>query len=112
VTVARLIHGVVSSLLDMHELGVLHRDVKPENYLLASNDPCAPVKAIDFGLAARFAPSPPGGGRTLPLQGTAMFVAPECVADSRVGPESDMWSVGTCPPVAVEATARPFCRWG
>lgn len=40
-----------------HDRGVVHRDLKPENLLLASPEPGAALKAIDFGLAALVEPS-------------------------------------------------------
>lgn len=44
----------VSALKHIHELGVVHRDVKPENILCVPDNP-ARVKLIDFGLAKFYA---------------------------------------------------------
>lgn len=40
------------ALAYMHKLGVVHSDLKPQNLLLASKRPDAPLKVTDFGLAS------------------------------------------------------------
>nr|POE82002.1 calcium-dependent protein kinase 29 [Quercus suber] len=34
-----------------HFMGVMHRDLKPERFLMVSNDDHSPIKAVDFGLS-------------------------------------------------------------
>jgi calcium-dependent protein kinase len=34
-----------------HSMGVMHRDIRPENFLLASSTEDAPLKAVQFGLS-------------------------------------------------------------
>jgi serine/threonine protein kinase len=45
--------AVLRTVAQCHARGVVFRDIKPENYLLASAAPGAPLKLSDFGLAAR-----------------------------------------------------------
>lgn len=43
--------GVVDAISYLHNMGIVHRDLKLENLMLESNDPDALVKIGDFGLA-------------------------------------------------------------
>src|SRR6185369_5775097 len=91
----------------VHEAGLVHRDVKPQNVLIAEGfddrpeDP-AGVKLVDFGIAAEsHNPSPltaPGG-----VIGTIEFLAPELLdpghfldpeAPKQRGPERDVFAFG------------------
>lgn len=48
---AGIIKKVISAVNHMHKKGIVHRDLKLENILFASNDPDAEIKIIDFGLS-------------------------------------------------------------
>jgi len=91
-TVASFMRAVLRTLAQCHAHRILHRDVKPGNFMLLSEAPDAPLKAIDFGLAAFFDPAKLPRS-DLGLEGTPWFMAPE-VLSSRVGPEADVWSAG------------------
>ena len=82
-SVALLLRDVLRVLLQCHARGLLHRDVKPGNFLRASTAPDAPVKAIDLGLAAPFAPGEPRVD--LGLEGTPYYLAPEVLRCGRAG---------------------------
>ncbi len=78
-----------------HGRGVIHRDVKPSNLLLASDG--RGVKVTDFGLASVRAPGGEDGGLTRAgvTLGTPGFVAPEQVADCRgVDGRADLYGLG------------------
>ena len=53
---------MLSAVSYMHARGVCHRDLKPQNWLLASAAPGAPLKLVDFGLSRRV---PEGLSRSL-----------------------------------------------
>ncbi|CAL1401824.1 unnamed protein product [Linum trigynum] len=72
-----------------HKHGVIHRDLKLENFLFANKKENSPLKAIDFGLSIFFKP----GERFSEIIGSPYYMAPE-VLKRNYGPEIDIWSAG------------------
>jgi serine/threonine-protein kinase len=77
-----VLQGSLLGLAIAHRRGVVHRDYKPENILVAGD---GASKLTDFGLAAR------SGDRPVPA-GTLLYVAPEQIAGGLATPASDVYS--------------------
>ncbi|MEU6949283.1 serine/threonine-protein kinase [Streptomyces sp. NPDC046316] len=101
---ARIGLHVLGALRAAHAAGVLHRDVKPGNVLLARD---GRVLLTDFGIAAIEGDSTIT--RTGELVGSIDYLAPERVRGGDPGPASDLWSLGATLYSAVEGTS-PFRR--
>ncbi|MEU6881316.1 serine/threonine-protein kinase [Streptomyces sp. NPDC046712] len=101
---ARIGLHVLGALRAAHAAGVLHRDVKPGNVLLARD---GRVLITDFGIAAIEGDSTIT--RTGELVGSIDYLAPERVRGGDPGPASDLWSLGATLYTAVEGTS-PFRR--
>ncbi|KAJ0604862.1 putative protein kinase CAMK-CDPK family [Helianthus annuus] len=69
-----------------HDMGVVHRDVKPENILLTTS---GKIKLADFGLAVRIT----NGQSLAGLAGSPAYVAPE-VLSGNYSEKVDVWSAG------------------
>ncbi|WP_026550844.1 Stk1 family PASTA domain-containing Ser/Thr kinase [Arthrobacter sp. Br18] len=82
-----LLDPVVEGLGAAHAEGLVHRDVKPENVLLASN---GQIKIADFGLARAVSTSTGTGT----LVGTVAYLSPELVTGGSADAQSDIYSVG------------------
>ncbi|MFJ6026461.1 Stk1 family PASTA domain-containing Ser/Thr kinase [Pseudarthrobacter sp. NPDC092424] len=82
-----LIDPVVEGLAAAHSAGFIHRDVKPENVLIADD---GRIKVGDFGLA-RAVTASTGTGT---LIGTVAYVSPELVLGKPADARSDVYSVG------------------
>ncbi|XP_067930808.1 twitchin-like [Watersipora subatra] len=87
--VVKYIRQVCEALRYMHELSIVHLDIKPENIICETKN-SASIKLIDFGLACKLDPNVP----VKVSRATAEFAAPEIVANAPVGFYTDMWSVG------------------
>jgi len=74
----------------MHEAGVAHRDLKPQNLLLTSKEDDAHVKVTDFGFARRVHTPQSLTSRC----GTPTFVAPEILKNIPHDQSADLWSIG------------------
>ncbi|WP_240799167.1 serine/threonine-protein kinase [Streptomyces sp. A0958] len=101
---ARIGLHVLGALRAAHEAGVLHRDVKPGNVLLARD---GRVLLTDFGIAAIEGDSTIT--RTGEIVGSIDYLAPERVRGGDPGPASDLWSLGATLYTAVEGRS-PFRR--
>lgn len=87
----RILHQILSALAYCHAHGVVHRDVKAENFLFLTKSYDSPLKLIDFGLAAMFNPLEPPPLTT--KVGTPYYVAPEILTGEYSYPV-DVWSAG------------------
>lgn len=81
-------HQMLLGLQHCHSLHVVHRDVKPANFLVTSD---GIVKLCDFGLAD-FDNTYLGGLRG--IAGTAPFMSPEMVLEHIYDCKTDIWSLG------------------
>ncbi|MBV1856407.1 protein kinase [Catellatospora sp. NEAU-YM18] len=96
--------GVLAALRAAHQVGVVHRDVKPGNVLLGVD---GRVVLTDFGLAT--VPGDPNVTRTGMLLGSPAYMSPERARTGSAGPEADMWSLGATVFAAVEGQS-PYAR--
>ncbi|MCA9591039.1 MAG: serine/threonine protein kinase [Myxococcales bacterium] len=80
-----------------HALGVVHRDIKPDNVMLVdAPDRSDRIKVLDFGLAHLDRPVDQEKlTQTGMAQGTAAYMAPEQCRGEKVGPKADVYAVGT-----------------
>ncbi|MGI5119273.1 protein kinase domain-containing protein [Marinactinospora thermotolerans] len=103
--VAKIALQVLSGLAVAHQRGIVHRDIKPGNVLIAKDDRAV---LTDFGIA-RLEDSNTQLTSTGNLLGSPNYLAPEQARGQLAGPSTDMWAMGITMYAAVEGKP-PFQR--
>ena len=99
---------VCLALSRAHSKSIVHRDVKPQNIFLCTQDEAIFVKLLDFGIAKSVAPEAFGATRTGQIMGSPYYMSPEqAVGKKEIDHRTDLWSLGV---VVFEAITgqRPF----
>lgn len=110
---ANTIKSVLEVVAQMHSENIVHRDVRPQNFLFSKRGEGAKVKAIHFGCAAFFN----GNEHFEEFFGGAQYVAPE-VINGAYSAKADVWSCGVIlfillsgmPPFSGTDERDTFCR--
>ncbi len=87
--VVRIGTQIAEAIGHAHNAGLVHRDIKPANVIIGEEDK---VKVTDFGIARA------AGDSTLTatgsVLGTAHYISPEQAAGDKIGPGTDIYSLG------------------
>jgi serine/threonine-protein kinase len=91
-----LLLPIMDALHRAHELGIIHRDIKPGNVFLRAREGHAPEPVLlDFGVA-KLLEDQAIRTKSSAVLGTPRYMAPEqALGAARVSPETDVWAVGT-----------------
>lgn len=101
---ARHMKQILQGVHYLHSVGVMHRDLKPDNILLASSGRNSQIKIADFGLSALIRLGEDGYDANesskrkhynalKDMWGTREYFAPELINQS-YGPQADVWALG------------------
>jgi serine/threonine protein kinase len=95
--VAKVAEQLLSALETAHAAGIVHRDVKPANVMVAPN---GRVKLADFGIAQSI--EDPRLTTSGTLIGSPTYISPERLLGQDASPASDLWALGATLFFAVE----------
>jgi len=103
---ATLVEKMLSATLYCHHNGVVHRDIKLDNFIYENEAEDSELKLIDFGFAAEVAP---GKESMWDQLGTPSYMAPELWSDHQKEYDSsvDMWALGVVTYMLLSGK-RPF----
>ncbi|XP_014343349.2 hormonally up-regulated neu tumor-associated kinase homolog A [Latimeria chalumnae] len=89
--VRKYIRQITSAVEHLHRHGIVHRDLKIENFLLDENNN---IKIVDFGLSNTLKFETLSQELLSTQCGSPAYAAPELLAHKKYGPKVDVWSVG------------------
>ena len=89
----RVAAEIFEALAVAHEVGVVHRDMKPHNVVML---PSGKVKVLDFGIAQGLEPNTPDSATVArgSIMGTPEYMSPEQLMAEKLDPRTDLYSVG------------------
>ncbi|KAJ7961362.1 Kinase family protein [Quillaja saponaria] len=90
-TAKHFLRQLAAGLQVLRDNNLIHRDLKPQNLLLSTNDDNSVLKIADFGFARSLQPK----GLAETLCGSPLYMAPEIMQLQKYDAKADLWSVGT-----------------
>ena len=113
--ISQVVAQTCKALSRAHALGIVHRDVKPENIFLTTEGEELFVKLLDFGIAKHQRPQRVGATEVDSVFGTPPYMSPEQIVNAdHVDHRADLWALsvvifelltGVCPFVGPTTTA-------
>ncbi|MGO1165111.1 MAG: Stk1 family PASTA domain-containing Ser/Thr kinase [Janibacter sp.] len=91
VEAAHIVQRVLEALDYSHDMGIVHRDIKPGNVMITDD---GDVKVMDFGIARAIADTQATMTQTQAVIGTAQYISPEQARGETVDKRSDVYSTG------------------
>ncbi|XP_008311413.3 hormonally up-regulated neu tumor-associated kinase [Cynoglossus semilaevis] len=89
--VRRYTRQILSAVEHLHKHGIVHRDLKIENFLLDEHNN---IKVVDFGLSNTLKAESLSLDLLSTQCGSPAYAAPELLAHRKYGPKVDVWSIG------------------
>ncbi|XP_044508804.1 serine/threonine-protein kinase ATG1c-like isoform X3 [Mangifera indica] len=89
-TAKHFMKQLAAGLQVLRDNNLIHRDLKPQNLLLSTDDSNAVLKIADFGFARSLQPR----GLAETLCGSPLYMAPEIMQLQKYDAKADLWSVG------------------
>ena len=88
--IATYIHDISKAVYSMHNLGIIHRDLKLSNIALTNHNNKIEIRILDFGLSKILGPNQYCNEG----YGTPGYAAPEVISRFNYNFEADVWSIG------------------
>jgi calcium-dependent protein kinase len=89
VTASTIMKQIFSFVSYLHQMNIVHRDIKPKNMMVSNKKDEIEIKLVDFGTATIFSRKKPLTNRV----GTPIYMAPEVLKGNYFN-ECDLWSCG------------------
>jgi tRNA A-37 threonylcarbamoyl transferase component Bud32 len=87
--VRKMVRQILEGLVHLHDVQIVHLDIKPQNLLLTKPFPNGDVKLCDFGISRRISEC-----EIREICGTPDYTAPEVLQYDPISLNTDMWSLG------------------
>ena len=98
--VGDILHQICAALNEAHKAGIIHRDIKPDNFMVRKNDRGEDVvKVLDFGVAKSVGMGDMGDANLTQagmIIGTPQYISPEQCQGKILDPRCDIYSLGIC----------------
>ena len=85
-----IIHKISTAVYSMHNLGIIHRDLKLSNIVMTDSTDGSDIRILDFGLSKILGP----GEKCTESYGTVGYAAPEVIKENKYDYKADIWSIG------------------